>query len=448
MSRPRYFVIMGAMRTGSNLLETTLDGYEGLKGLGELFNPQFIGAPGVLTRFTYDLSARNRAPLEFLEAAIAAHPDETPGFRLFDGHDPVIWAHVASDPECARILLTREPLESFISLEIAEATGQWLLVREEDRRLARVHFDADACIRYRDRIVAHYAKLRAMMRAAGRAWIELDYADLGACEALNRAARHIGSLETKARLTPCIVRQNPPSLIDRVSNPEALTPYLRPRRPGPETPPPPALDLMVVSRRLELIYAAAPGVGDGPVRALIADLEAAAGGAERPPVFGIKRHHLARRRRRGAFIFTFTRHPAARLLDAFARLEVDSAFETARVAIARDYGARDFDAFLSFVADNLAGRTSAPSHPAWIPQSTLLAAHSAEAPLDFIGRVEDAAAGASTLLMRFGLGPAPEIVARFAACFSAPPRLTATQEARLFSIYESDYQKFSYTPRA
>src|SRR5690606_9672304 len=41
-----YFVVLAEMRTGSNLLESNLNAFDGIHCHGELFNPGFINAPG------------------------------------------------------------------------------------------------------------------------------------------------------------------------------------------------------------------------------------------------------------------------------------------------------------------------------------------------------------------------------------------------------------------
>jgi LPS sulfotransferase NodH len=41
----RSFVILAAMRTGSNFLEESLNGVPGITCHGELFNPAFVGYP-------------------------------------------------------------------------------------------------------------------------------------------------------------------------------------------------------------------------------------------------------------------------------------------------------------------------------------------------------------------------------------------------------------------
>ncbi|MGB0854525.1 MAG: hypothetical protein ACPGSI_14620, partial [Pikeienuella sp.] len=86
MPRPdhKYFAIFGAMRTGSNLLEYTLDSYRGLTGVGELFNDAFVGKPNGDPYLGVSLAERNRDPLGFLADVIEAEKG-VPGFRIFPG---------------------------------------------------------------------------------------------------------------------------------------------------------------------------------------------------------------------------------------------------------------------------------------------------------------------------------------------------------------------------
>jgi len=50
-------------------------------------------------------------------------------------------AHVLDDPECAKVILTRNPLDSYVSLKIAAQTGQWKLTDAKQRREAKVRFE-------------------------------------------------------------------------------------------------------------------------------------------------------------------------------------------------------------------------------------------------------------------------------------------------------------------
>lgn len=105
----KYFTIFGAMRTGSNLLERSLDQYAGLSGHGELFNPQFIGKPDRREFLTMPLADRNADPIGLLNLLVEASPHAIPGFRIFDNHDQRVIDFAARDPNCAKIILRRNP---------------------------------------------------------------------------------------------------------------------------------------------------------------------------------------------------------------------------------------------------------------------------------------------------------------------------------------------------
>lgn len=45
------------------------------------------------------------------------------GFRYFHDHDPRVLDMILDDPGCAKIILTRNPLDSYVSWKIAQATA-------------------------------------------------------------------------------------------------------------------------------------------------------------------------------------------------------------------------------------------------------------------------------------------------------------------------------------
>lgn len=217
MTAPAYFVILAAMRTGSNLLETTLAELPGLACFGEVFNPGFLGKPKKSTVDGWDVAARDADPLGCLRALVAQGGGAIPGFRLFDGHEPRALAHVLADPACARIVLRRDPVESYVSLLIARATDQWMLRIPRRRRQARVRFDAAEFATYCARLAAHYARMDADMARAGTTAHRIDYADLLAPDTVPAVARHIG-IAIAAAPPPNILRQNPEPLAQKVEN--------------------------------------------------------------------------------------------------------------------------------------------------------------------------------------------------------------------------------------
>ena len=140
MARFEYFVVFAEMRTGSNLLEASLNALEGVSCHGELFNHHFVGQPGKDRAFGVSLADRDAEPIGLLTAMRHADRD-LPGFRFFHDHDPRIKDYALRDSKCAKIVLTRNPLDAFISRKIAAKTNQWRLSDGKDRKDARVGFD-------------------------------------------------------------------------------------------------------------------------------------------------------------------------------------------------------------------------------------------------------------------------------------------------------------------
>ncbi|MGB1212279.1 MAG: sulfotransferase family 2 domain-containing protein [Pikeienuella sp.] len=471
MPRPdhKYFAIFGAMRTGSNLLEYTLDSYRGLTGVGELFNDAFVGKPNGDPYLGVSLAERNRDPLGFLADVIEAEKG-VPGFRIFPGHDAQAMDHAARDPACAKIILRRSPVDSFISLQIAKKTGQWMLKKEENRRLVKVHFDIAAFEDYRDELAAHYAALRRKMHLAGQVPFEISYEDLRDVDVINGLARFIGAKEQLKAAPQKIQRQNPPAWEDKVSNADELRSYIgvAPAKTVFDTAPPRfvATEKLVASRGFSLIYAPVPGAGAEAIRSFIREAETQAGVSGKPLANGLNEAHIARRRRRGGFAFSFIRHPALRALDVFQRRFVatgEGTFPSILEVLIQRYGAPDaakmfedraafgvgFDAFIAFIADNLAGRTSVREDPSWASQVALLAAFAREAPVDFTGRCERAVEDITYVLSRLGVDDPHGALARKTAdelTVTAGEVITPARERRLLEIYAEDYARLGYSP--
>ncbi len=108
-----YFVIFAEMRTGSNFLEENVNSYPGLTCWGEAFNPAFIGKSKQKEMLGVSLIMREADPTLLLHKMRDATKGLA-GFRFFHDHDPRILAHVLKDSKCAKIILTRNPLDSYV----------------------------------------------------------------------------------------------------------------------------------------------------------------------------------------------------------------------------------------------------------------------------------------------------------------------------------------------
>jgi hypothetical protein len=213
------------MRTGSNFLESTLNGVPDLTSHGEAFNPVFVGYPGRADVLGVTLEARMVTP-EALYDRIRAAPGLN-GFRFFQDHDPRILRRLIADPRCAKIVLTRNALDSYLSLQIARRTGQWKLGAARDRKVAQVTFDPVDFDRFAADRGAFYADVAQALKLAGQAAFMIDYGDLADVAVLNGLLRYLGlSAQLKAP-SDRLVRQNPGAAVDKVTNPAALVAALR-----------------------------------------------------------------------------------------------------------------------------------------------------------------------------------------------------------------------------
>lgn len=428
------FVLFAEMRTGSNFLEDNLNAFADLRSFGELFNPSFVGFAGRGEICGVTMDQRERDPLSLL-AAIRQATQGLAGFRFFHDHDPRVLAHVLPDPGWAKVVLTRNPLESYVSRRIAAATGQWKLTDARHRKAAKVRFDAAEFERHLDRLEGFQSRLRHALQVSGQTAFFLDYADLGDVEVINGLATFLGSAHRVKALATTLKKQNPAPLRDLVSNPREMeravaaldrfdvsrTPDFEPRR-GAVLPSWHAWDAV------RLIHMPVQG---GPLAAVdnwLARQDRAAGG-NGVPERGLNQKTLRewmRTHPRHASIAVL-RHPLARAHDAFCRHILATGpgtFAEIRETLRRHYGVAipaggigqgydrvahraAFGRFLDFLAANLAGQTSVRIDPSWASQTAVLQGMAQVALPDHLLRAERLAEGLAALEQLRGLPHLP-----------------------------------------
>lgn len=405
MPKPfKRFIILGAMRSGSNLLEKFLNQYKGLLCHGELFHKTFIGVQGCQSFLGINIETRNKSPKRLLEAVSAANPDKITGFRFFQDHDMRVMEAALKDRSCAKIILTRDPVESFVSLQIAFETQQWLVSDETHRKKAQVRFDPEAYrifLGYRDN---YYRRIRRVLALTDQPYFEIDYTGLNKVENINRLAAFIGEHSAKSALDEPIKRQNPGMLADKILNLDEVkatkgAPDLN-KRPVPV----PVLEAGSDLGRLyfcpdsPLAFAPVPHVDDADARIwLLAQFQGQA-------TDGHSAHSLAKWKRAHSSprAFSVVQHPVSHayrafMLDIFAtdtpefaeiRQEIENQFGLflPQGAVApfsgraelekRGYSAEAhricFKLFLVFVAANLADETKLRQARQWQLQSEIL----------------------------------------------------------------------------
>jgi LPS sulfotransferase NodH len=464
-----YFVILAGMRTGSNFLEANLNEYPGLMCHGELFNPHFIGHAGKTSLFGMTLEEREADPLALIRR-VREKTEGLAGFRLFHDHDPRVLQAVLADPAAAKIVLSRNSLDSYVSLKIAGETGQWRLGDMRHAKSARVAFDRAEFAAYLAKIRAYQDALIRQLQVTGQTAFFVTYEDVGEVEVMNGLARFLGVAGDRKATSGKTKKQNPEDLQTKVTNyPQMIaaladvdpfdltrTPVFEPRR-GPTVP------HFLAAADAPLLFMPVRG---GPTEA-VADWLARLDGVDVARLTGSftqKSLRLWMRDHAGHRSFSVLRHPVRRLHDAFCRHILATGpgtFQDIRETLKKTYKlplpvraddpAYDtaahrtaFLAFAKFIAGNLAGQTSIRIDGAWATQAAVLQGMAQFALPDHLLREEDLADSLPRLCDEIGLA-APDWIP---ASDPGPHHLAeihdAEVEAAVRHAYQRDYTLFGF----
>ncbi|MBM2575620.1 nodulation protein NodH [Jannaschia sp. Os4] len=379
----RGFVLFAEMRTGSNHLEESLGTLPDVTGHGEAFNPVFLGAHNRTELHGIDMAARDADPVPLLRAILDA-PGIT-GFRFFHDHDPRVLDPVLRDRTVAKVILSRNAVDSYVSLRIASETGQWRLTNPKMAKDAKVAFDGGAFDEMLARQAAFRGRVHRTLQETGQAPFLIDYADIGDVDVVNGVAAFLGSAHRLDALPGRLKRQNPGGLEDKLTNHgemvehvAGLDPFELHGLPGMDPLRGPSVPSMLAAAASPLLVLPLPGGPD-----LRGWLEALDGTAPRD---GLNQRDLrAWLRSNKAFeALAVPRHPLLRAWHLFeARLvpAKGGAIQAVRQVLARHHGVEwgagmdersAFAAFLRFLRDNLGGRSGLPVDALWASQTATL----------------------------------------------------------------------------
>lgn len=463
------FVIFAEMRTGSNLLEANLNAFEGLTCVGEAFNPSFIGYPkseqiGGVTR-----SARDEDPMRLI-TAIKGFPDGLAGFRYFSDHDPRVLDRLLDDPRCAKVILTRNPLDSYVSLKIARETGQWKLTNVKKRKAARIRFDSNEFEAYAAGMQDFQVKVLHHLQTSGQTAFFLSYDDLQDLDVLNGLARYLGSADRLDSLDDGLKKQNPAGLRDAVTNFDEMQRALSDfdafglyRVPGFEPRRGPAVPGFVTGARAALLYMPIRSGPEQPVLRWLGELDGA-DPADLPSPQNQKALRQWKRRNIGHRSFTVLRHPVARAHRAFCD-KILSTEKGSYVEIRKtlrnffklplpgkldhdyDQGAHRtaFLGFIDFLQENLAGQTQVRVDAHWASQAAVLQGMSQFGLPDLVLREGELSSAFDALAGAVGYSNAPKVHDdRNDVPFDLCDIYDEEIEKRIKDVYQRDYMMFGF----
>ena len=463
-----YFVIFAGMRTGSNFLEANINAFPGLSCYGEAFNPGFVCYPDGKERFGMTLSLREKDPLQLIRE-MRRNTTGLAGFRFFQDHDPRVLAHCLADVRCAKIILTRNPLESYVSWKIAQATGQWKLTDAKHKKSAKVTFDANEFITRLQMAEAFEKELQQGLQVTGQTAFHIDYEDIGDVRVINGLARFLGQTDKLKTVSGAVKKQNPNALSDKVENPQEMQQALAgldffglSRLPSFEPKRGPFVPSYIATVNAPLIYLP---IEIGMTTALQAWLSALDGTSAESlsTQFNQKMLRQWKRRHPGHRSFTVVRHPVARAHAVFCNKILGAGpgtFPKIRDTLRRIYklkipanmGADSYDCrqhrrvfleFLSFLKSNLAGQTSIRVDAAWASQTEILQGFSQFSLPDMVLRAEQLQSGLVQLADQVAREAPPlpeeeELPYRLADIYDEEV------EAAVRDVYQRDYMMFGY----
>ncbi|EBA16933.1 hypothetical protein RSK20926_08187 [Roseobacter sp. SK209-2-6] len=467
-----YFVVFAEMRTGSNFLESNLNAFAGLACYGEAFNPYFIGFPNKDDLLGVTQEQREADPFAVIRKVQEA-AGVLGGFRYFHDHDPRVLDEILQNERCAKIILTRNPLESYISWKIAQATGQWKLTNIKKRKEALAHFDEKEFAQHVEALQAFQMTLLAGLQKSGQTAFYLAYEDLKDLQVMNGLAKWLGVTEPLEALDDRLKRQNPAPIEAKVENPEILeralsgrdqfnlsrTPNFEPRRGA-------AVPGYVAGAKTPLLYLPVRG---GPVEEIKTWMAALDSVSVEDLIGNMKQKQLRQWKRGnpGFRSFTVLRHPALRVHEVFCNRILSNgrqSYGAIRSTLMRrfklplppngpdeSYGLDQhraaFTAFLDFLQSNLAEQTSVRIDAEWASQSQILSGFAEVSSPDLILREDEIALDLPALAQKMGCQNA---VAPLPALMRSPFALSEIWnedlEKSVASLYQRDYIGFGFKP--
>ena len=463
-----YFVLFAEMRTGSNFVEANLNEIDGLICHGEAFNPAFIGYPNRSEILGLTLDMREDDPHRLL-TTIKDYSDGLGGFRFFHDHDPRVVDDILNDPRCAKIILTRNPADSYVSWKIAQATGQWKLTDGRKRRDAQVVFDEDEFAGHLQALQDFQVRILNALQRSGQTAFYIGYEDMHDVDVMNGLAQFLGIDGRLDGLNKQLKKQNPEPLEDKVQNFDrmeaalarldrfnlARTPNFEPRR-GANVPD------FAAAQGAPLLYMPVRG---GPANAVMKWMSKL--GDDRAGLirqFSQKSLRQWKRGNRGHRSFTVVRHPLLRAHEVFCShiLAEDTPFTKIRRVLrnryklpipetaydlAYDKGSHQeaFMGFLTWLQKNLADQTSVRIDGHWASQSQVIQGFSNFALPDVIIREEDMAEDLMLLATKVGIeDPGVPKAYEPAGQYSLDDIYDPEMEKAAQATYSRDYMIFGF----
>lgn len=229
------FVLLASQRTGSNLLNSILNQYDGITMHGEAFNGAFVGLRedyhDTLKIKREDIAARDKDPLGFMERLYSKTEADAVGFHMFPEHSPSVLKTLLEDPNVKKIGLRRSVFPSYVSLLEAQASNVWRVSNDGSKARKGVKepvvFEPAKFEKYHAKLNAFWKTIIDTMNNTNQEFFPIFYAKIKDVETTNKLVEFIGLEGNKKRLDEQLKKQSYSSLEKRVANYSELEAYAK-----------------------------------------------------------------------------------------------------------------------------------------------------------------------------------------------------------------------------
>ena len=205
-----YFIVLSDKFAGSVLLESRLNSFARIECLGEAFNPHFIGSTASTITVNLTLEQRTLNPMILIDK-IRKHHDKIRGFRFFYDHDPRVLEYCLEDPRCAKIILTRNPVESYISQQTAHTVEPSDLADVELCEGTKVLIDPEAFEKHLAIIHDFQNLVMKRLQVSGQSAFNINYDSLQCLDVINGISKFLNANE---QFTSCHANLKHPAAIN------------------------------------------------------------------------------------------------------------------------------------------------------------------------------------------------------------------------------------------
>lgn len=228
------FVIFSYPRSGSYLLIDLLNKIEGVKCHGEIFKNEAIELDeDIRNLFSWDVKQRDQRPHAYLSKIIDLSEGKAIGFKLLASQSKTMEVHMNGSDEFSKIILRRNVIDVYISLQRAKATGVWV-----DKGIPRPFEDASFLFeaeQFEHECHWHhkyYHRLECCAKKRPHRFLLIDYEEVVDRSAFERICPFLGVPTPPAQtLMSEMKKQTTEKMGDLIINIEEMKNYIRDRHP-------------------------------------------------------------------------------------------------------------------------------------------------------------------------------------------------------------------------